>query len=81
MVNWSSFTKRITVNAAIEDIYKAWITAAGIEKWFLRVAEFQDAGKGMMNFGAAINMRGDGMDMRAGSILRATFSGPMAVIR
>jgi uncharacterized protein YndB with AHSA1/START domain len=38
--DWSSFTKRITINAKPHDIYRAWTTQAGLEKWFLRSAEF-----------------------------------------
>ena len=40
MNDWTTFTKRITVNASQEDIYKAWTTQHGIESWFLRSSEF-----------------------------------------
>src|SRR3954447_8899756 len=38
--NWKSFTKRITINRDKEIIYRAWATQAGLENWFLRLAEF-----------------------------------------
>ena len=37
---WSTFTRRIPVNASVESLYAAWATRAGLEKWFLRKAEF-----------------------------------------
>jgi hypothetical protein len=42
MTDWSSFTKRIPINAFVEDIYEAWATRGGIESWFLRLAEFSN---------------------------------------
>jgi uncharacterized protein YndB with AHSA1/START domain len=38
--NWDSFTKRITINAPVSEIFKSWTTQTGLEKWFLRKAEF-----------------------------------------
>jgi len=38
MTNWSSFTKKLGVNAPIEKLYWAWSTQEGIESWFLRKA-------------------------------------------
>ena len=38
--NWKIFTKRITINREKEIIYRAWATQAGLENWFLRLAEF-----------------------------------------
>jgi len=38
--NWKQFTKRITIHAAVKDIFNAWSTQAGLESWFLRLAEF-----------------------------------------
>jgi len=38
--DWTTFTKRVTVNARMADIYKAWATQSGLEKWFLRSAAF-----------------------------------------
>jgi len=43
MNDWTTFTKRITVNATFEIIYKAWATKNGIESWFLRSSEFSSA--------------------------------------
>jgi uncharacterized protein YndB with AHSA1/START domain len=38
--DWSSFTKRVNINASIADVYSLCATPAGLEKWFLRLAEF-----------------------------------------
>ena len=38
--DWTQFTKRIPINASIESVYELWTTQAGLEKWFLRKAEF-----------------------------------------
>lgn len=43
--NWSSFTKRIPLNAPIEKVYEAWATQDGLEKWFLRSALFSRPNK------------------------------------
>src|SRR5688572_15397603 len=37
---WSSFTLRVTIKADPQKIYDAWTTQAGLERWFLRKAEF-----------------------------------------
>ncbi len=37
---WTKFIKRIPVKANREQIYRAWATQEGFEKWFLRKAEF-----------------------------------------
>jgi uncharacterized protein YndB with AHSA1/START domain len=41
--NWTSFTKRIAVKAPLKQLYEAWTTASGIERWFLSSAEYADA--------------------------------------
>ena len=38
--DWSKFCKRITIKASIQQVYDAWTTRDGLEKWFLRKAEF-----------------------------------------
>ena len=38
--DWSKFTKRIDVKTSIEAAYRLWTTEAGLERWFLRFAEF-----------------------------------------
>ena len=38
--NWKQFVLRITIDAAPEKIFQAWTTQAGLERWFLRLAEF-----------------------------------------
>ncbi len=39
--DWSMFCKRINVSCSIADAYHAWSTRSGLEKWFLRKAEFK----------------------------------------
>ena len=41
--DWSTFKLRIPINAHVEEIYDAWATASGIEKWFLLSAEYTTA--------------------------------------
>jgi len=38
--DWSCFDARIDVRASVDDVYSAWTTRTGLERWFLRVAEF-----------------------------------------
>jgi uncharacterized protein YndB with AHSA1/START domain len=38
--DWSSFTRRITVNYPMRSIYEAWAIPSQIERWFLRSAEY-----------------------------------------
>jgi len=42
--NWKQFTKRITIDADPKRILNAWSTQQGLESWFLRLAQFNDAG-------------------------------------
>lgn len=44
MSDWTRFTKRISINASIKDIYNAWASQSEIESWFLRKARYKDAG-------------------------------------
>ncbi len=37
---WDTFVQRITIQAEVSTIYKAWATQKGLEKWFLRSAVF-----------------------------------------
>jgi len=39
--DWSRFVVRINVNAAGKALYDAWATKAGMEYWFLRLAEYK----------------------------------------
>ena len=41
--DWTQFTRKIAVKAAITDIYNAWTKASEIEKWFLRNADNFDS--------------------------------------
>jgi hypothetical protein len=52
--DWSQFCRRIDINAAIADIYGSWATQAGLEKWFLRMAEFTTPVKNIRDRGAFI---------------------------
>ena len=38
--DWSTFTRRITVNSLASAIYDAWAAPSQIERWFLRSAEY-----------------------------------------
>ena len=40
---FSQFRLRININTTIENVYHAWATSAGLEKWFLRKALFNDS--------------------------------------
>jgi uncharacterized protein YndB with AHSA1/START domain len=41
--HWTKFTKRIFIETDAQEIYNAWTTQEGLEKWFLRKAEFTTA--------------------------------------
>ncbi len=41
--DWTKFCKRIDTKASIETVYGAISTQAGLESWFLRLAEFTTA--------------------------------------
>jgi len=41
--DWTSFTKRIAIKAPLKQLYEAWTTASGIERWFLSAAEYRDS--------------------------------------
>src|SRR4030095_7936189 len=47
--DWSKFTVRIPVRANEAIIYDAWATPAGLEKWFLRKADFLTSSKEARN--------------------------------
>lgn len=38
---WSSFTLRVAIKAEPQQVFDAWATQAGLERWFLRKAEFK----------------------------------------
>ena len=40
--DWSTFTRRITVNSPSQTVYEAWVIPSRIESWFLRSAEYVD---------------------------------------
>lgn len=39
--NWNEFNIRIPVKAALPELYSAWATQQGIERWFLRSAIYK----------------------------------------
>ena len=41
--NWASFTVRVDVKASKEELYMAWATRAGMERWFVRLSEYKNA--------------------------------------
>ena len=43
--NWSSFTRKIAINASLEILYKAWVNTTELEKWFLSNAELLNENK------------------------------------
>ncbi|WP_316801760.1 SRPBCC domain-containing protein [Pedobacter nototheniae] len=47
--DWTKFTIRIAIKAAIEDVYNAWTKASEIEKWFLSDAAFYDENKVLLS--------------------------------
>ncbi len=40
MYDWTKFVLRLPVNKEVQTIYNAWSTKEGLEKWFLRRADF-----------------------------------------
>lgn len=38
--NWLQFTKRVTIAAGEDEVYKAWASQKGLENFFLRQALF-----------------------------------------
>jgi uncharacterized protein YndB with AHSA1/START domain len=56
--NWSSFTKRININAPIPAIYAAWATREGMESWFLRNCLYKN-GQGTLLDGGTLAAAGD----------------------
>jgi uncharacterized protein YndB with AHSA1/START domain len=59
--DWSKFSTRINIRANLNDIYIAWTTRAGLERWFLRMAEFTTTAK---------NVRGSYEGIAAGDAYR-----------
>jgi len=41
--DWSRFVVRIDVKADPVELYDAWATRDGIERWFLRLSEYKDS--------------------------------------
>lgn len=39
--DWTTFIKRVPVKADVQTLYDCWATQNGLEKWFLRKAEFK----------------------------------------
>jgi uncharacterized protein YndB with AHSA1/START domain len=47
--DWSKFKARVDVKADKGEVYSAWTTRAGLERWLLRVAEFTSPDGGPRN--------------------------------
>jgi uncharacterized protein YndB with AHSA1/START domain len=56
--DWTSFTKRITVDTTTRAIYNAWAIPSEIERWFLASAEFTALYKSVLKKNERIG-RGD----------------------
>ena len=56
--DWSLFTVRINVNAAVEKLYNAWATREGMEYWFLRLNEYKKK-DGTLRAGTELVAKGD----------------------
>ena len=52
---FSEFRLRVNVNESIENVYKAWATREGLERWFLRKALFKDAEDNLKEQSALLN--------------------------
>ncbi len=39
--DWTTFTVRVPVNAATDELYRCWATRSGMEYWFLRLSEYK----------------------------------------
>lgn len=63
MNNWSSFTKRVTLQVSKARIYRAWATQDGLESWFLRSARFTDA-SGKLRSRTSYVQQGDAFEWR-----------------
>ena len=46
--DWTHFTQKIAVKAELAELYNAWASAAGIEKWFLEKAVYVDSQKNIL---------------------------------
>jgi uncharacterized protein YndB with AHSA1/START domain len=55
--DWSRFELRVSVDAPVETIYKAWATQDGIESWFLRSAVYFTSDKRRRNKNEFIETR------------------------
>jgi uncharacterized protein YndB with AHSA1/START domain len=40
-INWNEFNIRIPIRASLSELYSAWTTQQGIERWFLRSAIYK----------------------------------------
>lgn len=47
--NWTTFTRKIAINAPLSEIYNAWTKAADLEQWFLSEANFEDQKKNTLS--------------------------------
>ena len=41
--DWTKFTRKIVIQSSLQKLYEAWATPSGIEKWFLKSANYFDS--------------------------------------
>lgn len=47
--DWSTFSQKQKLKAPVQDVYDLWASRNGLEKWFLRMAEFSRDGEILAN--------------------------------
>ena len=52
--DWTSFTKKIAIQANVSDLYDAWTIPEKLETWFLRKAEYERENKDLVDRNANI---------------------------
>lgn len=59
--NWTSFKKRIDIKVPVADVYRMWVTSAGVEQWFLQRCTYRNAAGEPLAADAAAE-KGNGFD-------------------
>ncbi|MCR9081493.1 MAG: SRPBCC domain-containing protein, partial [Cyclobacteriaceae bacterium] len=60
---WTSFSKRIHIQATMDQVYRAWACSSGIESWFLEQATYWDSSK-QKRKGEELVQRGDSFNWK-----------------
>ncbi|MGC4037169.1 MAG: hypothetical protein QM764_14515 [Chitinophagaceae bacterium] len=55
--DWSRFVVRINIRSTVQELYNAWATRSGMERWFLRLSEYRTPND---------NLRGDNEPVQEG---------------